>query len=160
MERNGEITALPIAEISVDDLIHLRPGDRVAVDGAVTLGTRWVDEAMITGEPLPVEKIIGTEATGGTVNGMDALVFRATRVGRDPALSQALVAGVAVLIIACPCAMGLAVSTSIMVGTGRAAEMGALFRKGGALQGLQDIAVIALDRTGAQTIGHPTLTTR
>ena len=165
---------------------------------------------MITGEPVPVEKGVGAEVVGATVNGTGALVFRATKIGADtmlaqiiqmveqaqgaklpiqglvdritswfvpavmvvaaitvgtwllfgpdPALSFALIAGVAVLIIACPCAMGLATPTSIMVGTGRAAEMGVLFRKGDALQMLQEAKVVALDKTGTLTQGRPELT--
>ncbi|MDZ4135161.1 MAG: copper-translocating P-type ATPase, partial [Paracoccaceae bacterium] len=185
----------------------LRPGERIAVDGEVQSGTSWIDESMITGEPVPVEKATGAPVTAGTVNGTGALRYRATRVGRDtmlaqiirmvaqaqgarlpvqdlvnritgwfvpvvlgvalltvavwlifgpaPALPHALVAGVAVLIIACPCAMGLATPVSIMVGTGRAAELGVLFRKGAALQELQSVGVVALDKTGTLTAGRP-----
>jgi Cu+-exporting ATPase len=210
VEREGAILELPIEEIIVGDLLHLRPGERIAVDGEVTTGHSYIDESMISGEPVPVEKSAGAEVTGGTVNGTGALTYRATRVGRDtmlaqiirmvgeaqgaklpvqdlvnkitawfvpivlgialltvaawlllgpaPALTHALVAGVAVLIIACPCAMGLATPTSIMVGTGRAAELGVLFRKGAALQELQAVGVIALDKTGTLTAGRPELT--
>jgi Cu+-exporting ATPase len=187
----------------------VRPGERLAVDGEVTEGASWVDESMLTGEPLPVEKHAGTSVTGGTVNGTGSLTFRATRVGRDttlaqiirmveqaqsarlpvqdlvnritavfvpvvigiaaltvalwlafgpsPALTHALVAGVSVLIIACPCAMGLATPTSIMVGTGRAADLGVLFRKGAALQSLHEARVVAFDKTGTLTAGRPEL---
>ncbi|KGB80445.1 ATPase, partial [Rhodovulum sp. NI22] len=200
----------PIEAIRVGDLIQLRPGERVATDGEVAEGQSFVDEAMITGEPLPVEKGPGDPLTGGTINGQGALTFRATRVGRDtvlariiamvqqaqgaklpiqglvdritawfvpavlaaalltvlawlvfgpqPALALALVSGVSVLIIACPCAMGLATPTSIMVGTGRAAELGVLFRRGDALQALQSVRVIAFDKTGTLTEGRPALT--
>jgi heavy metal translocating P-type ATPase len=210
VERDGQVIELPIGQIAVGDVIHLRPGEKIAVDGEVLSGSSWVDESMITGEPVPVEKAGGAPVTGGTVNGTGALTFRATRVGADtvlsqiiqmveqaqgarlpvqdlvnritmyfvpavlavaaltvgvwlifgpePSLAHALVAGVAVLIIACPCAMGLATQTSIMVGTGRAAELGVLFRKGDALQGLQGVAVVALDKTGTLTEGRPTLT--
>ncbi len=210
VERDGEIRQLPIAEIRPGDVIHVRPGERIPVDGEVISGHSFVDESMITGEPVPVEKSEGAEVVGGTVNTTGALGFRATRVGGDtllaqiirmveeaqgtrlpiqglvdritgvfvpvvmaiaalailawlifgpaPALSFALVAGVSVLIIACPCAMGLATPTSIMVGTGRAAEMGVLFRKGDALQRLQAVKVLALDKTGTLTEGHPVLT--
>ena len=192
------------------DIILVRPGDRIAVDGEVIEGRSHVDESMITGEPIPVEKGPGDMVTGGTVNGAGGFRFRATRVGADttlaqivkmveeaqgaklpiqglvdritlwfvpavmavavltvlvwlafgpsPALTHALVAGVAVLIIACPCAMGLATPTSIMVGTGRAAELGVLFRKGDALQELQGVDVVALDKTGTLTHGRPELT--
>ena len=208
VERAGQIVECPVADLVAGDLVHLRPGERVAVDGVVTAGASWVDESMISGEAVPVEKHPGAAVTGGTVNGNGALVFRATRVGADTVLAQiirmvedaqgarlpiqdlvnrvtmyfvpavlavaavtvalwlafgpdpahALVAGVAVLIIACPCAMGLATPVSIMVGTGRAADLGVLFRKGDALQSLQGVAVVALDKTGTLTQGHPTLT--
>ncbi|CRK74758.1 Copper-transporting P-type ATPase [Nereida ignava] len=210
VERGGEVVELAIEEIMVGDLIHVRPGEKIAVDGTVTNGKSYVDESMITGEPVPVEKGVGAEVVGATVNGTGALVFRATKIGADtmlaqiiqmveqaqgaklpiqglvdritswfvpavmvvaaitvgtwllfgpdPALSFALIAGVAVLIIACPCAMGLATPTSIMVGTGRAAEMGVLFRKGDALQMLQEAKVVALDKTGTLTQGRPELT--
>ena len=205
--RDGAAEEVPVDAIAPGDLIRLRPGERVAVDGTVTDGASWVDESMLTGEPLPVEKEPGAEVTGGTVNGTGSLTFRATRVGRDttlaqiirmveqaqsarlpiqslvnritavfvpiviaiamltvavwlalgpePALTHALVAGVAVLIIACPCAMGLATPTSIMVGTGRAAELGVLFRKGDALQSLHEAQVVAFDKTGTLTAGRP-----
>ncbi len=210
VERGGNIIKLAIDKIVVDDLVHIRPGERIAVDGMVQSGHSFVDESMITGEPIPVEKKKDTQVVGGTVNGTGALSFRATKVGSDTMLAQiiqmveqaqgaklpiqdtvdkitawfvpavmvvaaltvilwlsfgpdpvlgfALVAGVSVLIIACPCAMGLATPTSIMVGTGRAAEIGVLFRKGQALQMLQDISVIAVDKTGTLTQGRPELT--
>ena len=180
------------------------------MDGSVLDGQTYVDESMITGEPVPVLKSAGDAVVGGTLNGTGALRVTATKVGADtvlaqiiamveqaqgaklpiqgmvdritawfvpavlataaltvlvwlffgpdPALSMALVAGVSVLIIACPCAMGLATPTSIMVGTGRAAEMGVLFRKGDALQALQDTRVVAFDKTGTLTMGRPELT--
>ncbi|MCU0853800.1 MAG: heavy metal translocating P-type ATPase [Rhodobacteraceae bacterium] len=202
---------VPVDALFPGDLIRVRPGERIAVDGEVTDGTSWVDESMLTGEPVPVEKHAGTPVTGGTVNGTGSLTFRATRVGRDttlaqiirmveqaqsarlpvqdlvnritavfvpvvmgiaaltvaawlafgpsPALTHALVAGVAVLIIACPCAMGLATPTSIMVGTGRAADLGVLFRKGDALQSLHEARTVAFDKTGTLTEGRPELVT-
>ena len=208
--RNGEAFEIEIDALQVGDIILVRPGERIPVDGDVVDGTSNVDESMITGEPLAVSKAAGYNVTGGTVNGTGSLTFRANRVGADttlaqiirmvedaqgaklpiqglvdrvtmwlvpvvlvlaaltvgiwlvlgpdPALTYALVAGVSVLIIACPCAMGLATPTSIMVGTGRAAEMGVLFRKGDALQALSDVDVIALDKTGTVTVGQPTLT--
>ena len=208
--RDGKPQDVDIAEISLGETILVRPGERIAVDGEISKGTAYVDESMITGEPIPVEKSLGDEVTGGTVNGEGSLEFRATRVGRDttlaqiirmveeaqgaklpiqglvdkitlwfvpavlalavftvaiwlsvgpdPTLTLALVAGVSVLIIACPCAMGLATPTSIMVGTGGAAEMGVLFRKGDALQQLASMDVVALDKTGTVTEGHPDLT--
>ncbi|WP_156293871.1 heavy metal translocating P-type ATPase [Serratia oryzae] len=208
--RDGNIVEVAIAEVSRGDLIEVRPGERIPVDGEVIEGESFVDESMISGEPIPVEKKKGTEVVGGTINQNGTLTFRATKVGSDtmlaqiirmveqaqgaklpiqalvdritmwfvpavmagavltflvwfifgpsPALSFALVNAVAVLIIACPCAMGLATPTSIMVGTGRAAQMGVLFRKGEALQSLKDATVVAVDKTGTLTKGHPELT--
>jgi heavy metal translocating P-type ATPase len=210
VERDGQLVELPVDDIVVGDLIQARPGEKIAVDGVVVKGASYVDESMITGEPIPVEKLADAEVVGGTINGSGALMFRATKVGGDtmlaqiirmveeaqgaklpiqdlvnritlwfvpavmgvaaltfltwllvgpdPALSFALVAAVAVLIIACPCAMGLATPTSIMVGTGRAAELGVLFRRGDALQTLNDVTTVALDKTGTLTEGHPELT--
>lgn len=210
VERDGQLVKLPVDDIVVGDLIQARPGEKIAVDGVVVKGASYVDESMITGEPIPVEKLADAEVVGGTINGSGALMFRATKVGGDtmlaqiirmveeaqgaklpiqdlvnritlwfvpavmgvaaltfltwllvgpdPALSFALVAAVAVLIIACPCAMGLATPTSIMVGTGRAAELGVLFRRGDALQTLNDVTTVALDKTGTLTEGHPELT--
>lgn len=208
VERDGVVVELPLDQIVTGNLVHARPGERIAVDGVVTLGASYVDESMITGEAAPVAKEIGATVTGGTVNGTGALVLRATHVGGDTVLAQiirmveqaqsaklpiqglvdritlwfvpavlalaavtvglwlaigpsptmALVAGVSVLIIACPCAMGLATPTSIMVGTGRAAELGVLFRKGDALQALQSVRVVAVDKTGTLTAGRPELT--
>lgn len=206
--RDGKLVAVDMDALIVGDIITLRPGERVPVDGTVTEGSSPVDESMMTGEPVPVVKTTGDALTGGTVNGQGGLTFAATRVGKDTTLAQiirmvteaqgaklpiqdvvdrvtlwfvpavltlavltvavwlavgpdptlALVAGVSVLIIACPCAMGLAVPTSIMVGSGRAAEMGVLFRKGAALQQLADVSVIAFDKTGTLTEGKPHLT--
>ncbi|CAN5614910.1 heavy metal translocating P-type ATPase [soil metagenome] len=208
--RNGQPTSVPLAEVQPGDALLILPGDRIPVDGIVIEGASYVDEAMISGEPVPVEKTDGAELVGGTVNQTGSLTMRATRVGSEtvlaqiirlvehaqaskpaiqaladrvvavfvpvvlviaaltfgawlllgpaPALTYALVAAVSVLIIACPCAMGLATPTSIMVGTGRAAELGVLFRRGDAVQALQEVHVIALDKTGTITLGRPTLT--
>ena len=210
VERGGEVVALPVEEVRPGMRVHARPGETVAVDGRVVEGGSWVDESMLTGEPIPVEKGPGATVTGGTVNGAGALVYEATAVGEGtalarivrmveeaqgarlpiqelvnrvtgwfvpavlaiaaltvaawlafgptPALPLALVAGVSVLIIACPCAMGLATPTSIMVGTGRAAGLGVLFRRGDALQRLAEVRVVAFDKTGTLTEGRPTLT--
>lgn len=210
VHRGDTVVEVPIAEVRTGDLLDLRPGERVPVDGEVTAGDSWIDESMITGEPAPVAKGAGAAVTGGTVNQTGALTFRATAVGEatmlaqiirmveapqggklpiqglvdritlwfvpvvmglaaltfavwlilgpDPALTFGLVNAVAVLIIACPCAMGLATPTSIMVGTGRGAELGVLFRKGEALQALQSVRVVALDKTGTLTAGKPALT--
>jgi Cu+-exporting ATPase len=208
--RDGSVVEVPIDAVRAGDIVEVRPGERLPVDGEVVQGSSFVDESMITGEPVPVEKKTGSQAVGGTINQNGALSVRATKVGGDsvlaqiirmveqaqgsklpiqatvdrvtmwfvpavmaasaltfvtwlalgpsPALTFALVNAVAVLIIACPCAMGLATPTSIMVGTGRAAEMGVLFRKGEALQLLKDARVVALDKTGTLTRGKPELT--
>ncbi|MCB1377187.1 MAG: copper-translocating P-type ATPase [Alphaproteobacteria bacterium] len=210
VERNGEIVEVPLDAVLVGDVVQVRPGDRVPVDGIVVSGSSYVDESMITGEPIPVTKGEGAEVVGGTINKTGSFTYRATKVGADtllaqiikmveaaqgsklpiqamvdkvtswfvpavmaaafatflvwlvfgpePALTFGLVNAVAVLIIACPCAMGLATPTSIMVGTGRAAELGVLFRKGEALQTLKGAEVIALDKTGTLTAGRPELT--
>lgn len=208
--RNGVATEVPLETVVAGDVVDIRPGDRVPVDGTVVEGESYVDESMITGEPIPVRKTRGAEVVGGTINRTGAFTFTATKVGADtvlsqiirmveaaqgsklpiqalvdkltawfvpaviaaalltfavwlvlgpsPALTFALVSAVAVLIIACPCAMGLATPTSIMVGTGRAAELSILFRKGEALQTLRSAAVVALDKTGTLTKGKPELT--
>jgi heavy metal translocating P-type ATPase len=208
--RAGRTLEVPLDRIMVGDVVQVRPGEKVPVDGIVTEGSSFVDESMITGEPVPVQKAEGHEVVGGTVNRTGSFMFRTTRIGADtvlaqiirmveqaqgaklpiqalvdrvtawfvpaviaaaavtflawlvlgpePALSRALVNAVAVLIIACPCAMGLATPTSIMVGTGRAAELGVLFRRGDALQSLNEIGVVALDKTGTLTKGRPELT--
>ncbi|UHL63023.1 heavy metal translocating P-type ATPase [Paralcaligenes sp. KSB-10] len=208
--RNGVAVEVPVSEVRSGDQVEVRPGERIPVDGVVIGGASFVDESMISGEPIPVEKKAGAELVGGTVNQNGVLTFRVTQVGGDtvlsqiirmveqaqgsklpiqamvdritiwfvpavmaaalltclawllfgpsPALTFALVNAVAVLIIACPCAMGLATPTSIMVGTGRAAQMGVLFRKGEALQSLKDAKVLAVDKTGTLTKGKPELT--
>ena len=208
--RDGRMVDIPINDVALGDIVEVRPGERVPVDGEITEGRSFVDESMITGEPIPVEKAAGSTVVGGTVNQKGALTLRATAVGGQtmlaqiirmveqaqgsklpiqavvdkvtlwfvpavmlvalltflvwlvfgpsPALTFALVNAVAVLIIACPCAMGLATPTSIMVGTGRGAEMGVLFRKGEALQLLKDAKVVAVDKTGTLTEGRPVLT--
>jgi P-type Cu+ transporter len=210
VSRDGEFVETEIADVIVGDVMRIRPGEKIPVDGIVVDGSSYVDESMITGEPVPVEKIGDSQVVGGTINKTGSFTFRATKVGGDtllaqiikmveaaqgsklpiqaivdkvtgwfvpavilaavvtfaawyffgpsPALSFALVNAVAVLIIACPCAMGLATPTSIMVGTGRAAELGILFRKGEALQSLREADVVALDKTGTLTEGRPELT--
>ncbi|WP_246659316.1 heavy metal translocating P-type ATPase [Rhizobium sp. FY34] len=210
VERDGETLDIPTDEVQPGDVLIVRPGERIAVDGTLIDGTSNVDESMMSGEPLPVAKSAGAGVIGGTINGTGSFRFRAEKVGADtmlaqiirlveeaqgaklpiqamvdrvtgwfvpavmglavltflvwwlmgpqPVLPHALVAAVAVLIIACPCAMGLATPTSIMVGTGRAAELGVLFRKGDALQVLQGVTLVVLDKTGTVTKGHPELT--
>ncbi|MEE7458740.1 copper-translocating P-type ATPase [Methylorubrum populi] len=201
---------VPVAELRLGDRVRVRPGERIPADGTVSAGASFVDESMITGEPVPVEKALGAPVIGGTLNttgsfdltvertGADTALARIVRMveeaqggklpiqalvdrvtlwfvpavmavaavtflawlafGPAPSLGHALVAAITVLIIACPCAMGLATPVSIMVGTGRAAERGVLFRQGAALQGLRDARVIALDKTGTLTEGRPRLT--
>lgn len=210
VERNGKTIEIALDQVTTGDVVLVRPGEKIPVDGEVVEGTSYVDESMITGEPVPVSKGASAQVVGGTINKTGAFSFRVTKVGAntvlaqiirlveeaqgsklpiqalvdkvtmwfvpavmaaaaltflvwlifgpDPALTFALVNAVAVLIIACPCAMGLATPTSIMVGTGRAAEFGILFRKGEALQALRDVSVVALDKTGTLTKGRPELT--
>ncbi|MBQ0438249.1 heavy metal translocating P-type ATPase [Providencia rettgeri] len=210
VERDGKMIEIPLDQVITDDIVFVRPGEKIPVDGEVIEGASYVDESMITGEPVPVSKEVGSEVVGGTINKTGAFSFRVTKIGSntvlaqiirlveeaqgsklpiqalvdkvtmwfvpavmtgavitffiwlifgpDPALTFALINAVAVLIIACPCAMGLATPTSIMVGTGRAAELGVLFRKGEALQALRDVTVVALDKTGTLTKGRPELT--
>ncbi len=210
MRRGGRDVEIPIADVAPGDEVVVRPGERLPVDGTVTEGSSFVDESMITGEPVPVEKLAGAAVVGGTVNGGGSFLFRATRVGSAtmlsqiirfveqaqtskppvqaladriaavfvpavvgaaaltfvlwlvlgpaPALNHAFVAAVSVLVIACPCAMGLATPTAIMVATGKAAELGILFRKGTALEALARAGVVLLDKTGTLTEGRPALT--
>ena len=199
----------PIEQIQPGDLLRVRPGEKIPVDGAVVEGASSVDESMITGESMPVEKAVGARVTGGTVNGTGSLIMRAERVGRDTVLSQivrlvneaqrtrapiqqladvvasyfvpavilvacvtfliwavwgpeprlahAFVNAVAVLIIACPCALGLATPMSIMVGTGRGATAGVLIRQAESLQLLEKVTVVVVDKTGTLTEGKPKL---
>ncbi len=205
---NGE--SVPLSDVALGDRLRLRPGARVPVDGQVVSGESYIDEAMLTGEPMPVAKTAGDAVFGGTVNGEGALTIEATKIGADTALSRitqmvhraqltrlpvqtqinkvtaifvpavlgvalltcamwllfgpqptlphALVAAVCVLIIACPCAMGLATPTSIMVGTGRGAEQGILYRNGAALEQLAHVKTVAFDKTGTLTQGNPSIT--
>ena len=208
--RDGLETDLPIAEVAVGDLIRVRPGERVPVDGLITRGASALDESMLTGESMPVQKGVGDEVIGATVNTTGSFVFQATRVGRDTVLAQivrlveqaqgskapiqrladavtarfvplvlvvaaltfaawllfgpeprltfALVSAISVLIIACPCAMGLATPTAIMVATGTAAESGVLFRGGDAVERAARIDAVVLDKTGTVTRGTPEVT--
>ena len=210
VQRDGKVAELPIEQVVAGDIILVRPGEKIAVDGEIVEGASHIDESMISGEPLPVSKAAGATVIGGTLNTSGSFSFRATKVGGDTMLAQiirmveeaqggklpiqgvvdqitawfvpavitlaiitfavwsiwgpdpaytfGLVSAVAVLIIACPCAMGLATPTSIMVGTGRGAELGVLFRKSDALQRLRDVKVVAFDKTGTLTEGKPTLT--
>ncbi len=207
--RGETLFDIDIKDVKPGDLLMVRPGERVPVDGIVTEGHSYVDESMLTGESVPIEKKLGSTVIGATINTSGSFTFKATHTGSktalaqiirmvehaqgtklpiqnlvdqitawfvpvilgialltfvawlwlgpDPALNFALVNAVAVLIIACPCAMGLATPTSIMVATGRAAELGILFRQGDSLQRLRDIQTIAFDKTGTLTLGKPTL---
>jgi len=207
---NAEIIDCSIDTIKPGDYLLVRPGERLATDGIVTEGTPYIDESMITGEPIASEKKPGDRVTGGTLNTTRSFTFRATHTGRntvlaqiirmvqtaqgtklpiqgvvdkitawfvpvillcaaltfllwyllgpEPLLTHALASAVAVLIIACPCAMGLATPTSVMVGTGRSAQAGILFRQGDALQRLADVTTIAFDKTGTLTAGKPEVT--
>jgi Cu+-exporting ATPase len=206
---DGKEEDVPLDHVHTGDLLRVRPGERVPVDGVVVEGASFVDEAMITGEPVPVEKTPGRRATGGTVNGTGAFVMKAEHVGAEtllarivqmvseaqrsrapiqrladrvsavfvptviavaivtfviwslvgpqPRLAYALVNAVAVLIIACPCALGLATPMSIMVGTGRGATAGVLIRNAEALEGLEKVDTLVIDKTGTLTEGKPKL---
>ena len=208
--RDGSSVDVALDEVGVGDIVLVKPGEKVPVDGQVVEGSSFVDESMLTGEPGPMTKGVGANVVGGTINKTGSFSFRVSKTGADtalaqiirmveqaqgaklpiqalvdkvtawfvpavigvaaltfalwfwlgpaPSLSYALIQMVAVLIIACPCAMGLATPTSIMVGTGRGAELGVLFRKGDALQTLANVSAIALDKTGTITEGRPELT--
>ncbi len=208
---DGTEQDVPLEQVLVGDRLRVRPGERVPVDGIVLEGTTTVDESMVTGEPIPVEKTSDAKVTGGTVNGTGTFVMKAERVGSDtllaqivrmvseaqrsrapiqrladtvsawfvpivivssvitfvvwsvwgpePRLAHALVNAVAVLIIACPCALGLATPMSIMVGTGRGAEAGVLIRNAEALELLEKVTTLVVDKTGTLTEGKPKLVT-
>jgi P-type Cu+ transporter len=208
--RNGADEEVPLEQVQVHDRLRVRPGEKIPVDGRVIDGHSFVDESMVTGEPLPVEKNAGDTVTGGTVNGTGSFIFEAERVGRDmllsrivqlvseaqrsrapiqsladrvagifvpavlvvsvvtflawwwlgpePRLAYALVNAVAVLIIACPCALGLATPMSIMVGVGRGAQDGVLVKSAEALERLETIDTIVVDKTGTLTEGRPRVT--
>ena len=208
--RDGEEEEIDVRDVVPGDVIRVRPGEKVPVDGEVVDGSSYVDESMVTGEPDPVSKGKGDEVVGGTINKTGSFTFRATRVGEetvlsqivemveeaqgsrppiqsladtvvkvfvpfvlataaitfgiwmafgpDPVLTYALVTAVSVLISACPCAMGIATPISVMVGTGRAAELGVYVREGEALQALHTADLVALDKTGTLTKGQPEVT--
>ena len=205
--RDGHEVDVQLADVHIGDLLRVRPGEKVPVDGKVVEGRSAVDESMVTGEPIPVEKEAGSTATGGTINGTGTLVMRAERVGSDtllaqivrmvaeaqrsrapiqrladvissyfvpavvavaviafvawamwgppPSLTHALLAAVAVLIIACPCALGLATPMAIMVGTGRGASAGVLIKNAEALERLETVDTLVVDKTGTLTEGKP-----
>lgn len=208
--RNDAFVAAPIDSIIAGDLVAIEPGERIPLDGVITEGSSYIDESMLTGEPIPVEKSVDAQVVGGTVNCSGAFTFRVENVGEETVLAKivdlvekaqgsklpiqavvdkvslwfvpavmgiaaltfvywlliapngslafALVTAVSVLIVACPCAMGLATPVSIMVATGRAAEFGVLFRNGTSLQTLSKIQQVAFDKTGTLTLGKPAVT--
>jgi len=208
--RDDKDIDIPIADVLLDDLVRVRPGERISVDGVVIEGHTAVDESMLTGEPMPVEKTGGDKVVAGTINKSGSIIFKATRVGKDTALAQiinmvkraqnskppigrmadaisayfvpvimiiavisalawlnfgpapgiafAIVSATTVLIIACPCALGLATPMSVMVGVGKAAEAGVLIRNGEALQTASKITTMILDKTGTITVGAPKVT--
>ncbi len=208
--RDGHDIDIPIEDVLLNDLIRVRPGERISVDGLVVEGQTSIDESMLTGEPMPIEKRKDDEVVAGTINKSGSIVFRAERVGKDTALAQiinmvkraqnskppigrladmisayfvpvvmiiavisalawlnygpspevafAIVSATTVLIIACPCALGLATPMSVMVGVGKAAEAGVLIRNGEALQSASKITTMVLDKTGTITEGAPKVT--
>ena len=215
--RDGDELEVPVDEVRVGDVVLVRPGEKIPVDGVVVEGRSAVDESMLTGESLPVEKKPGDPVIGATLNKLGLLKFEATKVGKETALAQiirlveeaqgskapiqkladqvsavfvpavigiaaltflgwyflgpplpvnadvtaftrALINMVAVLVIACPCAMGLATPTAVMVGTGKGAEMGILFRNSEALERAGKVNVVVLDKTGTITKGQPAVT--
>ncbi|MDH3571903.1 MAG: heavy metal translocating P-type ATPase, partial [Gemmatimonadota bacterium] len=210
VQRAGQDVEIPIEEVQVGDLVIIRPGETLPVDGVVRSGESNVSEAMLTGEPLPVEKKPGDKVVGGTVNATGSFMYETTAVGRDTALAQIVrlveeaqgtkapaqrladnvagvfvpvviaialtafvlwwilgpdpkavystVALVTVLVIACPCALGLATPTAIMVGTGKGAEHGILIRGGEALETVQRTDIVVFDKTGTITVGKPVVT--
>jgi Cu+-exporting ATPase len=209
--RNGEETDIAIEQVGLGETLRVRPGEKIAVDGVLLEGHSTVDESMLTGEPLPVEKTVGSEVVAGTMNQSGSFLFTATRIGRDTALAQiiksvrqaqsskpeiarladkissvfvpavvvislltfmiwyafgpepslgyAFVTSMTVLVIACPCALGLATPISVMVAVGRAAQSGILIRKGEALQLAGKLTCLILDKTGTVTEGKPTVST-
>ena len=209
--RDGLELDIPIEDVALDEILRVRPGERIAVDGLIIEGLSSIDESMLSGEPVPVQKQAGDEVIAGTINKLGSFLFQARRIGKDTVLSQiiemvrtaqsskpaigrlvdrvsavfvpavliiailtyfawinfgsgdqatalAIVTAMTVLIIACPCALGLATPISIMVGVGKAAEFGILIRNGDALQLAGKLDTIILDKTGTVTQGHPSVT--
>lgn len=207
--RNGDFVEIALEDILIDDLIKVKPGEKIAVDGVITDGKTSIDESMVTGESMPVSKTVGDTVIGSTLNTNGTITFKATKVGKDTMLAQivdfvkkaqsshapiqdvtdkisgifvpvvvilailtfmvwysflgagstqAMIYAVSVLIIACPCALGLATPTALMVGTGRSAKMGVLIKNGTVLQELQNIDTVVLDKTGTITLGKPRVT--
>ncbi|MGE4130543.1 MAG: heavy metal translocating P-type ATPase [Bdellovibrionales bacterium] len=208
---DGSEEDVPLEQVNVGDQLRVRPGEKIPVDGVVTSGGSSVDESMVSGEPVPVEKVAGSKVVGATINGTGSLIMKAEKIGKDtllaqiiqmvaeaqrsrapiqklvdqvsayfvpavvlsavvtaivwalvgpePRLAHAIVNAVAVLIIACPCALGLATPMSIMVATGRAATMGILFRNAEAIELMRKVDTLVIDKTGTLTVGKPKLVT-
>ncbi|CAJ1192280.1 P-ATPase superfamily P-type ATPase copper transporter [Companilactobacillus paralimentarius DSM 13238 = JCM 10415] len=207
--RDGKLVKIPLAEVVQGDLIRVKPGQKIAVDGVITEGSSTVDESMVTGESMPVTKKIGDKVIGSTMNSNGTFMFKAEKVGSDTMLSQivelvkkaqnshapiqnltdkvseifvpvvlilsiltflvwyvflgatiaqALIFAVSVVVIACPCALGLATPTALMVGTGRGAKMGILIKNGEVLEEVNDIKTVVMDKTGTITKGKPEVT--
>ena len=207
--RDDVYVQIPLEQVKVGDLIRVRPGEKIAVDGIVLEGETSIDESMVTGESIPVDKSVGDAVIGSTINNSGTIIFRAEKVGSETVLAQivdfvkkaqtsrapiqdltdkisgifvpavvilglltfwvwfvllgdsfvsSLLYGVAVLIIACPCALGLATPTALMVGTGRSAKMGVLLKNGTVLQEIQKVQTIVFDKTGTLTEGKPVVT--
>ena len=207
--RDDVYVQIPLEQVKVGDLIRVRPGEKIAVDGTVLEGETSIDESMVTGESIPVDKSVGDAVIGSTINNSGTIIFRAEKVGSETMLAQivdfvkkaqtsrapiqdltdkisgifvpavvilglltfwiwfvflgesfvtSLLYGVAVLIIACPCALGLATPTALMVGTGRSAKMGILLKNGTVLQEIQKVQTIVFDKTGTLTEGKPVVT--
>ncbi|KRK97574.1 P-ATPase superfamily P-type ATPase copper transporter [Secundilactobacillus odoratitofui DSM 19909 = JCM 15043] len=207
--RDGQLVKVPLDEVVVGDLIRVKPGEKIAVDGIITDGQSSVDESMVTGESMPVEKKSGDRVIGSTINSNGTFTFRAEKIGRDTMLSQivelvkkaqtshapiqkltdkvsdifvpvvliiailtflvwyvflgasvanALIFAVSVVVIACPCALGLATPTALMVGTGRSAKMGILIKNGEVLEAVNDVTTVVFDKTGTITMGKPEVT--
>lgn len=207
--RDGKAVRVPLSEVAVGDILRVRPGQKVAVDGIITEGSSSIDEAMVTGESMPVTKGVGDAVIGSTINKSGTFLYEATKVGADTLLSQivdlvkraqtsrapiqktadkisgifvpvvliiailtftvwyvlfgaalttALLFAVAVIIIACPCALGLATPTALMVGTGRGAKLGILIKSGEVLEAANDIQTVVFDKTGTITVGKPVVT--
>ncbi|ANZ60610.1 copper-translocating P-type ATPase [Secundilactobacillus paracollinoides] len=207
--RNGQFTKIPLSEVVVGDFIRVKPGQKIPVDGVITEGVSSVDESMVTGESMPVEKKTDDAVIGATINGNGTFTFKASKIGEDTMLSQivelvkkaqnshapiqnltdkvsdifvpivlilailtflvwyvflgasvanALIFAVSVVVIACPCALGLATPTALMVGTGRGAKMGILIKDGTVLEAVNDIQTVVFDKTGTITVGKPQVT--
>ncbi|KRL22407.1 heavy metal translocating P-type ATPase [Lentilactobacillus kisonensis DSM 19906 = JCM 15041] len=207
--RDGKPVKVPVSEIVLGDLIRVRPGEKIAVDGQIVEGSSTIDESMVTGESMPTNKKVGDSVVGATVNGTGAFTFKATKIGKNTMLSQivalvkkaqnshapiqgltdkvanifvpvvimvavltfliwyvfigasiasSLIFAVSVVVIACPCALGLATPTALMVGTGRSARMGILIKNGEVLEAVNDVKTVIFDKTGTITVGKPQVT--